>query len=155
MDEGARGLEHRVDSRRDALTVHPVERLCESRHSEAAELGRQLLGTQVFPTGVLNAALARLGLRFGDHAGVGVEPDDLLEQRGELQGDDARPAPDVEQSPSPVEPKSSGHGVGHAGGVREPALPVEARTPGVQGRIPSELHAGEHGIGPLAGPSPD
>jgi hypothetical protein len=64
---------------------------------------------------------------FGEHGRVGIEADRLLEQMGEPDREDARPAAAVEQPPAPVEPQLLGENGLELRRVGRPPVPVVGR----------------------------
>jgi hypothetical protein len=70
--------------------------------TKGSEAGRQVFGPVLDPAGVHHASLGRKPPRFSDHSGVGVKPDNLLEEVGETKRHGAWPAANVEEPASAV-----------------------------------------------------
>jgi hypothetical protein len=98
--ERAARLEHVVDGLSNSLFVGPVERLTE-RHQPVRSRSRsgQIFCQRLNPPNVGQALSLRRAPTLGQHVGIRIKPDDSLEQRGETDGEDARAAAGVEESP--------------------------------------------------------
>jgi hypothetical protein len=105
-DEGERParLEEVVDGFGDAHLVGPLERLAERHEPERPEIELgDVFGQRLNPIDVVDPGPARATCALGEHVGVGIEADRLVERWRELDRQDAGPASDVEQPPGSVE----------------------------------------------------
>ena len=99
-----------------------MERCCERDHLKAAERLGEFLGAHAHPSCVRGPGPVGEALGFGEHVGIGVETDDLIEEVSQLQGHDARTAPDVEEPAVTVEVEVDLQRSGEALGVGETTL---------------------------------
>ena len=76
------------------------------------------------PANVCDPTLVGDPAALGEHRGVGVEPDRLLEQIREPDGEIARPAAAVEQPPAPVQPQLLREHRFELRRVPRPAVPI-------------------------------
>ena len=84
----------------------------------------EVLGDGLHPAEVRDPPLVGHPAALGEHGRVGVEADRLLEQVGEADGEDARPAAAVEQPSAPVQLELLGKNSLELGRVGRPAVPV-------------------------------
>jgi hypothetical protein len=139
LDHHAVLVEHVAYRAGHPRAIHPVERLAEADDPEGAERGGKLLGPHPYPGCVVDLLLRRRPRRLRHHGGIGVEADGALEQRGQDQGDAARPAAHVVQPPPAVEPEMTRQRGGERGGVRLAAAPIVRRGAAEDGLVPDPV----------------
>lgn len=131
----APGLEKVVDHLGDLQAVRPVERSAEGHEAERPEpQGTKVFGTSLDPIDVRNPTIPSVAGRFREHAGVGVNTDDLLKPVGEEQSERSGTTTCVEQSAFAIKPQFLDEHAREARGVRR-ARPVVPRTAFVEGRV--------------------
>ncbi len=120
----------------DTLPVHPMERLRKGRNAEPAVLIGQILGRSMNPIDVDDARIGGQSPTLGQHVGIGVHTDDVLEAWRKQQSQRTWPTPDVQHLPPTVELKHSGQTVSQLIRVWHAPLRVVGGATRVQRRIP-------------------
>jgi preprotein translocase subunit SecD len=129
-------FEEVVDLLGHPLSVGSMERLAERDESEHPEIkGRDFFRQAVDPFDVGDARPAGMLCSFGQHVGIGVQPDGLCEQRGQFDGQDSRTAADIEESAGRIESALGSHRLSQCQRVRRAPSQVERRAALVEGWV--------------------
>ena len=137
-DEGERTarFEDVVDGFGDGHLVGPLERLAERHEPERPEIERRdCFRDRLDPADVVDARFARATCALGEHVGIGIEADRLLERWRELDREDAGPASDVEQPSGSVEAHFVGQRRDELTRIRRTAGGVVTSVPSVDRRV--------------------
>ena len=87
------------------------------------------------PPHVRRSLPRRMQGRLGQHVGVGIQADGLVDQGGELDGQDSRTASHVEKASRPVQPALDGHCRTQLSGVGRSAPEIVGGASAVERRV--------------------
>jgi hypothetical protein len=126
---GADRLEHPVHGVEDRHAGRPVVGLAEGHQPERTELQlSETLGAFLYPAQTREARLLGPSSTFGQHAGVGIDSDALVECRCQLEGQRTGAAADVEQAATSMQSQLPPEDGQELTGVGRPAHHVVRRS---------------------------